>query len=77
MRPTRVALFLVSIAAPLLFAQGPPPPLPPEFGNAVVVATNSVQVGRDVVVASGDVAVNNATPGPWLGELQLSLRSGR
>lgn len=72
---------VLSLAAAVLTAlaaaaQGPPPPLPPEVGNAVLLATNSIQVGRDTVVVSGDLVVNDASPGPILGELELSLDQG-
>ncbi|HSP16685.1 MAG TPA: Ig-like domain-containing protein [Thermoanaerobaculia bacterium] len=47
------------------------------MGNAVLLATNSIQIDRDFVIVSGDVIVNNATAGPLLGDAALSLdRSG-
>lgn len=74
MNRTFAAAFLfVAIAA---FAQQPPPPLPPEVGNAVLLATNSIQVDRDVLVKKGDLVVNNASTGPVLGERDLSLDQG-
>lgn len=74
MNRTFAAAFLfVAIAA---FAQQPPAPLPPEVGNAVLLATNSIQVDRDVVVTRGDLVVNNASTGPVLGERDLSLDQG-
>lgn len=66
-------LFAVALAAPALLAQQPPPPLPPEVGNAVLLATHSIQVDRDTVVTRGDLVVNDAGPAPWLGERELSL----
>jgi Bacterial Ig domain len=66
-------LFAVALAAPALLAQQPPPPLPPEVGNAVLLATHSIQVDRDTVVTRGDLVVNEAGPAPWLGERELSL----
>jgi hypothetical protein len=70
--------FLVAAAllSPELVAQQPPPPLPPEVGNAVLLATHSIQVDRDVVVTRGDLVVNDASLGPWLGERELSLDQG-
>src|SRR5437773_3943204 len=70
--------FLVAAAllSPELFAQQPPPPLPPEVGNAVLLATHSIQVDRDVVVTRGDLVVNEAGAAPWLGERELSLDQG-
>lgn len=58
----RRALFpLVFFAAAVsLHAQQPPPPLPPAVGNAVLLATHSIQVDRDVIVHSGDLVVNDA-----------------
>ena len=79
MAPTRLTRFLATAVAfaflpVVLIAQGPP--LPPEVGNAVVLATNSAQLDRDVQVISGDLVVNNAATGPILGEKQLSLDQG-
>jgi hypothetical protein len=48
------------LSSTLLVAQQPPPPLPPQVGNAVLLATHSVQVDRDVVVTRGDLVVNDA-----------------
>lgn len=45
----------------------------PGVGNAVLLALNSIQIDRDVEVLSGDVVVNDASPGPVLGETELSL----
>ena len=42
-------------------------------GNAVLLAANSIQIDQAAVVVSGDLIVNNATSGPVLGELALSL----
>ena len=47
--------------------------LSPGVGNAVLLARNSIQIDQAAVVVSGDVIVNNATTGPFLGELALSL----
>jgi hypothetical protein len=45
----------------------------PGVGNAVLLATNSIQLDNAVVVVSGDLIVNNATSGPLLGAQALSL----
>ncbi|HVS64410.1 MAG TPA: hypothetical protein VMT85_13010, partial [Thermoanaerobaculia bacterium] len=45
----------------------------PGVGNAVLLAFNSIQIDRDVKVLSGDLVVNDASPGPVLGEAELSL----
>ncbi|MEK6371950.1 MAG: Ig-like domain-containing protein [Acidobacteriota bacterium] len=45
----------------------------PGVGNAVLLATNSIQIDQEATVVSGDVIVNNATVGPFLGEAALSL----
>src|SRR5258705_1310745 len=63
-------------AARAALANRPAPPLPPEVGNAVLLATNSIQVDRDVIVTRGDLVVNNASTGPVLGERDLSLDQG-
>lgn len=61
MNRARVVLVLSIFLLPtLLIAQGPPPPLPPEVGNAVLLATHGIQVDRDVVVHTGDLVVNGA-----------------
>jgi Bacterial Ig domain len=59
------------LCATVALAQRPQPS--PGVGNAVLLATNSVQIDRDSAVLSGDVVVNNATSGPVLGEAALSL----
>ena len=48
----------------------------PEVGNAVLLTTNSIQIDRDVVVASGDCVVNVASTTAVLGEKDLSLDQG-
>src|SRR5258708_10716519 len=45
----------------------------PGVGNAVLLATNSIQIDRDTAVLSGDVVVSNAAAGPTLGKAALSL----
>ena len=67
-------LFVAAFAAHGVAQQ--PPPLPPAVGNAVLLATNSIQVDRNVVVTRGDLVVNNASAGPVLGEKDLSLDAG-
>jgi hypothetical protein len=47
----------------------------PGVGNAVLLATNSIQIDNAVVVVSGDVIVNNAASGPVLGQSALSLNN--
>jgi hypothetical protein len=59
-----VSVFLCVAAATGVLAQQPPAPLPPEVGNAVLLATNSIQVDRNVVVTRGDLVVNDAVAGP-------------
>jgi len=67
------SLFLLAtlICASSLLAQQTQ--LSPGVGNAVLLAKNSIQIDQSAVVVSGDVIVNNATTGPVLGELALSL----
>jgi hypothetical protein len=48
----------------------------PGVGNAVLLALNSIQIDRDVEILSGDLVVNDASPGPVLGETELSLDRG-
>lgn len=69
----RRSLFLVValVCAPFVFAQRSQPS--PGVGNAVLLATNSIQMDHDCVVLSGDVIVNDATAGAVLGEAALSL----
>jgi hypothetical protein len=45
-------------------------------GNAVLLATNSIQVDKNAVVTRGDLVVNNASTAPVLGERDLSLDQG-
>lgn len=48
-------------------------PVSPGVGRAVLLATNSIQIDQGTLVVSGDVVVNDASAGPFLGEKQLSL----
>lgn len=69
-RPARlllpcILLFSLLVPAPFLRAQGPNDPC--SVGDAAILATNSVRLARDVVVHSGDVVVNDFSPGPTLG----------
>jgi hypothetical protein len=76
MNRTFAALLLV-VAAGAIAQQPPdPPPLPPAVGNAVLLATNSIQIDRDCVVTRGDLVVNNASTSPILGEKDLSIDQG-
>lgn len=76
LRPLALLSILVGILACALsgLAQDRPP-VSPGVGNAVLLATNSIQLDRDVVVETGDVIVNAASPGPVLGEHELSIDS--
>ncbi len=79
MNRTFTGLFLLAALAGTALAQLPPPdppPLPPAVGNAVLLATNSIQVDRNVVVTSGDLVVNAASTTPVLGEKDLSIDQG-
>ena len=76
MRRPGLIVFLATLFSPFLFAQQPPPPLPPAVGNAVLLATNSAQVDRNVVVTRGDLVVNGPGIAPLMGELELSLDQG-
>lgn len=71
MRARSLILFVALLCTPILFAQRPQ--VSPGVGNAVLLATNSIQIDRSAVVVSGDVIVNNAASGPVLGEKALSL----
>ena len=51
-------------------------PVSPGVGKAVLLATRSIQLDQGTQVVSGDVVVNDASAGPFLGEKQLSLDSG-
>jgi len=66
-----LSLLLSLVSATFVFAQRPQ--TSPGVGNAVLLATNSIQMERDSVVVSGDVIVNAATNGPVFGEAALSL----
>jgi len=69
--------FLLVVAAGAIAQQPPDPqPLPPAVGNAVLLATNSIQIDRNCVVTRGDLVVNYASTTPLLGELDLSLDQG-
>ncbi len=69
MKHRSLFLFATLILASSVLAQQ----LSPGVGNAVLLAKNSIQIDQSAVVVSGDVIVNNATAGPVLGELALSL----
>jgi hypothetical protein len=66
-----LSLLATFVCASFVFAQRSQPS--PGVGNAVLLATNSIQLDKDTSVLSGDVIVNNATVGAVLGELALSL----
>src|SRR5205823_124829 len=55
------ALVLSLLCTSFVFAQHSQ--LSPGVGNAVLLATNSIQMDRDTAVLSGDVIVNNLTIG--------------
>ena len=63
MRASATVLLFTSALAFGAFAQQPPPP-PIELGDAVLLATNSLQLDRDVVVTRGDLVVNEANALP-------------
>jgi len=67
------SLFLVALLVCAFSVTAQRPQLSPGVGNAVLLATNSIQLEQAVVVVSGDVIVNNAASGPVLGEAALSL----
>src|SRR5256885_6293312 len=71
MRHRALFLFATLVSASFVSAQRSQPS--PGVANAVLLATNSIQIDRDAVVVSGDVIVNNATAGAVLGEAALSL----
>ena len=64
-------LFAIVLCASSVLAQQTQ--LSPGVGNAVLLAKNSIQIDQAVVVVSGDLIVNNATSGPFLGVSALSL----
>jgi|GEM_PF-795880 len=66
-----VLCLLALVCTSFVFAQRSQPS--PGVANAVLLATNSIQLDRDTTVLSGDVIVNNATSGAVLGEKALSL----
>jgi len=75
-RPLAFVMVFVGVLACTLTALAQDrPPVSPGVGNAVLLATNSIQLDRDVNVVSGDVIVNNAASGAVLGEAELSLDS--
>jgi len=65
--------FLFLLATLICASSGLAQQVSPGVGNAVLLAKNSIQIDQSAVVVSGDVIVNNATAGPVLGELALSL----
>jgi Big-like domain-containing protein len=70
MKHRSLFLFATFVCVSSIFAQTQ---VSPGVGNAVLLARNSIQIDQSAVVVSGDVIVNNATVGPVLGELALSL----
>jgi hypothetical protein len=74
MKHRSLFLFVSLVCASFASAQRSQPS--PGVGNAVLLATNSVQIDRDSAVLSGDVIVNRAPIGPVLGEAALSLDRG-
>lgn len=51
-------------------------PVSPGVGRAVLLATRSIQIDQETEVVSGDLVVNDAAAGPFLGEAQLALDRG-
>jgi len=70
MRHRSLFLFAMLVCASAIAQQSQ---LSPGVGNAVLLATNSIEINQSSVVVSGDVIVNNATSGPILGRLALTL----
>lgn len=66
-------LFIAALCGVTALAQDPRPPVSPGVGNAVALATNSILIERDSVVASGDLVVNNTPSGPTLGAAALAI----
>jgi hypothetical protein len=64
-------LFATLVCTSFVYASQPSPGV----GNAVLLATNSIQIDNAAVVVSGDVIVNNAASGPVLGAAALSLNN--
>jgi hypothetical protein len=71
MKHRSLFLFATFVCASSIFAQHTQ--VSPGVGNAVLLATNSIQIDNAVVIISGDIIVNNAASGPVLGEKALSL----
>jgi len=71
MKHRSLFLFATVILASSLLAQQTQ--LSPGVGNAVLLATHSIQIDNAVVVVSGDLIVNNAATAPFLGEAALAL----
>jgi len=67
------SLFLLATLVCAFSAVAQQTQVSPGVGNAVLLATNSIQIDNACVVVSGDLIVNNATSGPFLGEKALSL----
>src|SRR5258708_2028959 len=68
MKHRSLFLFATLVCTSFVFAQPSP-----GVGNAVLLATNSIEIDRDSAVLSGDIIVNNAASGPVLHEKALSL----
>jgi cytoskeletal protein CcmA (bactofilin family) len=71
MKHRSLFLFATLLCAASVLAQQTQ--LSPGVGNAVLLAKNSIQIDQAVVVVSGDVIVNNASSGPFLGVAALAL----
>ena len=68
--------FLLTTLVSVSLLHGQPVQPSPGVGNAVLLATNSIQIDRDAAVLSGDVIVNATPTSPVLGEAALSLDRG-
>src|SRR3954469_15014998 len=71
MKHRSLFLFAALVCVSSVFAQQTQ--LSPGVGNAVLLATHSIQIDNAVVVISGDLIVNNASTAPFLGEAALAL----
>lgn len=71
-RRARLVVIVLAAFLPAVSSAQGRDPVSPGVGRAVLLATHSIQIDKGTEVVSGDLVVNDAAAGPFLGEAQLA-----